>query len=245
MCNGVVHLCFAMTALGAGAPASQVHIDLGGRGNVEYVTLSGLVSRASAYDGRNVRTKGRLQIGSLRGFELKDDHTGERVTISPTADLAVEFTGSKHKLAGRLIEVAGSFTAQPHPRASFWLYEVIPERAAAGERDMLQLSDVIGSPQDYLGRAIRVVGRFRGSNLFGDLPEKTRRGAADWVLADHGAAVWIIGRPPEGKGFRLDPHDIGDTKHWLAVTGNVHERDGVVWLRASKVALSRAPDAAP
>ena len=49
------------------------------------------------------------------------------------------------------------------------------------------------------------------------------------------------GRKPQGKGWKLDPTYKGDGVRWIEVTGRVEVRDGVAFLRASKVTLVSAP----
>jgi hypothetical protein len=85
-----------------------------------------------------------------------------------------------------------------------------------------------------------VVGLFRGRNLYGDLSGTVADPSA-WVLKDGSSAVWVFGRKPEGKGFKLDPQYKGDTSRWLEVTGRVLVLNDVVCLKASKVALTSAP----
>ena len=88
---------------------------------------------------------------------------------------------------------------------------------------------------------MRVVGLFGGRDLFADLPAGSARTMQDWVLRQPPHAIWVTGRKPEGKGWRLDPAYRGDGVRWLEVTGRVEWRGGVPVLRASKVALAREP----
>jgi hypothetical protein len=55
------------------------------------------------------------------------------------------------------------------------------------------------SPKDL----VRVVGKYRGINSFGDLPIDSRRSSGDWVIKDQAFAVWVTGRQPTGSGFAL------------------------------------------
>jgi hypothetical protein len=88
---------------------------------------------------------------------------------------------------------------------------------------------------------VTVIGAFGGRNLFGDLPKGSQRTPNDWVLKQGTNAVWVTGKPPQGKGWRLDPDYRGDTAKWLQVTGRVEAANGVTYLRASSVALASAP----
>jgi len=116
-----------------------------------------------------------------------------------------------------------------------------PAAAAPGG---LSLADLATNPSQYTDKTVSVVGLFAGRNLFGDLPAGSQRSSSDWVLKLGAHAVWVTGKPPQGKGWRLDPDYRGDTVRWLQVTGRVEAVGGVTFLRASKVALTSAPKAA-
>jgi hypothetical protein len=91
------------------------------------------------------------------------------------------------------------------------------------------------------GETVTVVGLFAGRDLYGDLPAGSARTQADWVLKLGPSAIWVTGKKPEGKGWRLDPAYKGDTARWLQVTGRVEAQGEVTFLRASKVALTSPP----
>jgi hypothetical protein len=110
-------------------------------------------------------------------------------------------------------------------------------KAAAGTF----VRDVLESPAEYAGKKVTLRGQFRGSNLFADLPPATRRSRSDWVLKDGDTALWVTGKAPRGKGWALDPSYKGDAVRWLEVVGQAEVANGVVYLRASTVALSAAP----
>jgi hypothetical protein len=91
------------------------------------------------------------------------------------------------------------------------------------------------------GKPIRAIGQFRGGNLCRDLPEATRRLGADWVLLTSEGPVWVTGRRPEGKGFRLDPAYRADLSRWLEVGGRVEAAGEVRYLKASSVTMIARP----
>jgi hypothetical protein len=91
------------------------------------------------------------------------------------------------------------------------------------------------------GKPVRAIGQFRGANLCKDLPTVTRRDPADWVLMTTEGALWVTGRPPAGRGFRLDPAYRADTARWLEVTGKVEPAGEMRYLKASKIALIPRP----
>ena len=89
---------------------------------------------------------------------------------------------------------------------------------------------------------MRVIGKYRGGDAWGDLPLNSRRMATDWVIKDQVFAVWVTGKPAAGEGFALDSSSQRDLEsHWVAVTGTVEERKGFVYLKADKVELSPPP----
>ncbi len=96
-------------------------------------------------------------------------------------------------------------------------------------------------PAAHLDRAVTVTGRFRGRNLYGDLPRPPGRSRWDFVLASVDAAVWVVGKEPKGDGFELDVQARIDTGRWLRVTGRVESHAGMVVIDAGEVALADPP----
>ena len=132
------------------------------------------------------------------------------------------------------------------PRGSITATGVVDiENYRAGERrrGVSTIGDALARPPESAGKSVRVVGRFRGSNLYGDLPANTRRTPGDWVLQDGDRYVWVTGRPPRGKGFDLDPANKADTSRWLEVEGKLEAVGDVAYLKASKVQLVARPPA--
>jgi hypothetical protein len=105
----------------------------------------------------------------------------------------------------------------------------------------VSLLEIITNPGPYPVKPITVVGVFAGRNLFGDLPAGSQRTPSDWVLKQGTNAVWVTGKLPQGKGWKLDPDYRGDTGKWLQVTGRPEAVSGVTYLRATHVALTSAP----
>ncbi len=100
-------------------------------------------------------------------------------------------------------------------------------------------------PERFDGRSVTLTGRFRGRNLFGDLPQGVGKSKWDFVLQSADAAVWITGLRPKGKDFDLDPGARVDTGRWLVVTGTVHRDLATLWVEAASVQLTTAPVDAP
>jgi hypothetical protein len=135
----------------------------------------------------------------------------------------------------------------PHvslPRVSLTLLG-FSEIEFTGRRDADRMSQrapfeaILADPGRFADKPIKVIGQFRGRNLYGDLPEGSERTPKDWVVKDGEHAVWVTGKEPKGKGFTLDASYKGDTSRWLEVEGKPEVVNGVLYLRASKVDLAQ------
>lgn len=96
-------------------------------------------------------------------------------------------------------------------------------------------------PSRYAEQEVTIVGRFRGKNLYGDLPEAAGKGRYDFVLQSADASIWVTGRRPRGDGFDLNVENRVDTGRWLEVAGVVREERGMAVLEATAVRLGRPP----
>ena len=97
------------------------------------------------------------------------------------------------------------------------------------------------APGRYDGREVKVVGRFRGRNLYGDLPQALGKTKWDFVLQSAEGAVWVTGMRPKGKGFDLDPGARVDTGRWLEVRGVVSMLGSTPYITSSAMQLATAP----
>ena len=101
------------------------------------------------------------------------------------------------------------------------------------------------SPDDYLDREVKVVGRFKGRNLYGDLPIALGLGKWDFVVQSADGALWVTGARPRGEGFELDPSKRVDTGNWVEVTGVVKRQGVTPYIDARTIALATEPDEPP
>jgi hypothetical protein len=219
-------------------------------------TLADLLETPSDYEGRAVRLRGRLDVVSRdRGEYLIYADTAQ-LQASPSGEIQALVRSRARDWAGKEMEVTGVFRRRPPPpRADaktpafsirFWDY-LAPgaERPSPPkvEGTPMMLEDLVTEPDRFAGKVVRVVGRFRGRNLHGDLPLDSRRRDLDWVIKDDLFAAWVTGRAPQGEGFTLDATSIRDTVAWVAVTGKVEVHDGYSYVRANHVEMSPPPSA--
>lgn len=228
-------------------------------GQVIDVSLSGLAFSPEQYHNRAVRVKGRVTQLSLSDPIWELGEAGARVTIVPIRAGMNE--DQLTRLGGQTIEVTGVFTAAAGSSGSesqvagragiiqFWSWLGPPEKADKKRAALVSLEQLVTRAGKMDGQLVRVVGKFRGRNLFADLPSRSMRTAEDWVIKDSLFAVWVTDKKPKGDGFELDPSMRRDSNRWIEVIGRPSTRNGVVLINALEVALTDPPtaraDAAP
>jgi len=215
------------------------------------VALEDLVMESSTYQDRAVRTRGRLDFASAqrgRSYSLRSTF-GHHVGLYPVSEIAGAFEQDAPRMLGQIVEVTGVFRAsnQSSGPAGFsielWAF-LGPE-----ERDdkkpikarTVTLEELVTRPGKREGETVRVVGKFRGRNLYGDLPAKSATSRSDWVIKDDLYAVWVTGKKPKGSGWALDPSLKRDTGKWIEVVGRVETRGPVTYIQAKTVALTEPP----
>lgn len=104
-----------------------------------------------------------------------------------------------------------------------------------GQPELISLRTIALDPADHLESGVTVTGRFRGRNLYGDLPDSPGLSQHDFVLTSAEASIWVVGMEPKGDGFELDVQARLDTGEWLEVTGDVRVHEGMVILHAGSI----------
>ena len=206
------------------------------------------------FEGQAVRVRGRFEAAAGNAPARLVDESGAAVFVAPDPDIARLVAVEARRWPGQTMELTGvvrrdvtASASAPRYVVSFWDFDAsaLPAAPAISADAMtLKLPALIANPDAVKDRLVRVVGQFRGRNLYGDLPTPAFRHRLDWVLKDERAAVWVTGRPPRGRDFKLDPDVQDDSRTWLEVVGHASVRDGQVVVRAEKVALVPAPSAA-
>ncbi len=254
-----MRLLRAALALFAAASAAAQQVQLGSPMNqyeLRYgtpveVSITDLVQSPDSYVDRAVRTHGRLSLEGLGTHTLQDGF-GARVLIGPVNEIAASWETEARTLFGQDVEVTGVFLrtsvsgegAAPTVGGAIRFWSFIGGEApkeALAKAESFGLETLVTRPGRYDGRLVKVVGQFRGRNLFGDLPTRSQTGRSDWVLKDELFAVWITGKKPKGDGFELDASLKRDTGKWLEVAGRVETRRGATYIVAQSVILTTEP----
>jgi hypothetical protein len=102
------------------------------------------------------------------------------------------------------------------------------------------------APEQYVGKGVTITGRFRGANLFADLPSAAgTKGRWDFVLQSADAAIWVTGVRPRGRGFDLDVNARNDAGRWLQVAGTLRRDGALPYIDATSVTEGKAPGDTP
>ena len=226
------------------------------------VSLSDLVQNPMAYSNRSVRTSGRLEISTAiqarRTYVLTDSMINTAL-LQPVPEIGAEFESDAMKFLGREtqitglaqeLQVSGGDPTQARVAITFWQFLGPPEEIKGPLKFIeANLEGLVSRPGKQDGQTVRVVGKFRGRNLYGDLPARSERASSDWVIKDDLYAVWVSGRKPKGPGWELDASLKRDTGKWIEVVGRPETRNGVTYIKAMQVRITDPPrptaDAAP
>jgi hypothetical protein len=219
------------------------------------VTVDDLVNESAAYTNRAVRTHGRLELGfesTQRTYMLRG--LMYQIRIAPVREVASEWEDAALKMLGREVEITGVFLeigqgqqaaqqGQTPYGIQFWGFTGPPEKEPTGEikAPEVSLEKLVANPGKRDGQMIRVVGKFRGRNLYGDLPVSTQRTTADWVIKDDLYAIWVTGKKPKGTGWELDATLKRDTGKWIEVIGKPETIRGVTYVKAVRIQLTPQP----
>ena len=140
--------------------------------------------------------------------------------------------------------LAESLLDKPWPGVGELKLLVAESSQPVTEPDLVTLRTVALNPDGYLNEDVILTGRFRGRNLYGDLPNSPGESPYDFVLTSADASVWVVGREPKGDDFELDVRARIDTGRWLEVTGRVRVHEGMVILDTGRIRLAE-PGADP
>jgi Bacterial Ig-like domain len=220
-------------------------------GDPRDVTLDSLSFSPESYDNKPIRISGRLEMLTLNVYVLSEGMS-LRLLVQPVPEIQSAFLIDANRYLGRRVELVGLFEQARGYQTSgssgvigrllFWDFTGPPEKLDGKVKALdIGLESLVTSPGQRDGQMVRVVGQFRGRNLYRDLPSSSQRRSDDWVIKDDAFAIWVTGLRPRGDGFRLDPGLKRDTGKWLEVTGSLETRRGVTYVKAVDVRLASAP----
>lgn len=127
----------------------------------------------------------------------------------------------------------------PQVSITIWsINDITPLDGKAGEEGFA--TALGGRP----GEKVRLRGRFGGANLEGVLASRAPEPDA-WTLRSDEGAVWVVGKPPRGKGWSFDPRYRGDLGKWLEVEGTLARCGAETCVRARRVVLGAPIRAEP
>jgi hypothetical protein len=212
-------------------------------------TVAELLQSPLSHAGRSVHLRGRLEpiAGDNTRYRLVAADQALAVLAEP--ELGAYIQAQLPSWQQREVELFGRFRrsqdAAPGDAdyvVSIW--ECAPEgERAIGEGRRTTVGALIATPKAFVGQPVRVVGKFRGRNLYADLPDKAAHDRGEWVIKDDRYAVWVAGKPA-GPGFSLDLGSPDDTRRWVEVAGTPLLKDGRVLLQAQLVSIVPPPPGA-
>lgn len=225
-------------------------VSLPGQGAARLATTAAaIVNYPVFFTGRTVVVRGELRrqdrttvllgVGAPKSVYLQ--FTGE-----PPADGRVEVRGQAFDL-GRLAQDDARLAGVDVQ--SILDLETEGRWPASGDVLLIKVSDVSTpptppapsvrtlalEPERYEGQRVDVIGRFRGANLYGDLPQAPGKSRWDFVLQSADAAIWVTDLRPRGRNVDLDPRARVDTGQWIGVSGIVRRQGGLVWVEGQAI----------
>jgi hypothetical protein len=222
-------------------------------GSPEDVVVEELAGTPASFEGLAVRVRGRIETAPPSAFALKAGESS--VSVVPTDDIKTAFLAAAHGGATDDVELTGVFRHPTLPNApssptpasgeagvlTFWDFVPATSDANTSGPEKVSLERLVNESRAFEGKTIRVIGKYRGNNLFADLPTASWKNVSDFVIKEESSAVWVTGKRSEGKGWHLDPSAPGDTQNWVEVVGRPRSRAGIVYLHASSVSVTTPP----
>lgn len=163
----------------------------------------------------------------------------ERIEVVGTFFDVGRLDENDQRLAGLPISrISEELLRRPWPTRGELPLLIATESRPAETATTTTLRSIVLDPARYENEGVTVIGRFRGRNLYGDMPEAPDESRWDFVLRSADAAVWVVGTEPKGNDFELDVLARRDTGRWLEVTGSVRMESGMVLLEAGALRLA-------
>ncbi|MBI2834484.1 MAG: Ig-like domain-containing protein [Acidobacteria bacterium] len=241
----------------AAAPKPGAALQSSSKAPAGATTVAALRTYPLFFDGQRVRVRGALDIRPDAAWLTSGDReilivgkiTDEksaRVEVSGTCWDVGRHEPTDPRLASfDLQRISRTHVDKDWPGIGELLVIAADGLQPADSSAQPTIRSVALEPERFDGEAVVLLGRFRGRNLYGDLPNAPGKSRWDFVLQSGDAAVWVTGLQPRGKRFNLNVDARVDTSRWLEVRGVVRRGNGLVWIEATQVALAEAPGAQP
>ena len=170
---------------------------------------------------------------------------GDRVEVRATFWDVGRLNRDDPRLAGfNLGDLSEALFQKPWPSTGELPVLIVESTLPATRLPAASVRTLALEPETYEGEPVTVTGRFRGRNLYGDLPDAPGLGRWEFVLRSADGAIWVTGIRPRGRDFDLDVTARVDTGRWLEVTGVIHVTRDLVRLEGTDVELAQPPAAA-
>lgn len=223
-------------------------------------TVEALVTYPAFFHMQNVRVRGEVRE---RGSEVVLAAEGREVLLFADGASGSARAGDRAEVVGQFLDPGRLEPGDPRLRgldvARLSESRLGKPWPGVGELLLLRADDLQEAtpytspsiralslePDRFVDQAVRLVGRFRGRNLFGDQPNAPGRSRWDFVIASADASVWVTGLRPRGDGFTLDIEARADGGRWIEVTGTVHAGRGLVYLEGASITLANPLAEAP
>ena len=167
------------------------------------------------------------------------DGTRERLEVIGTFWDVGRLSEDDPRLAGLPIaRIADQLLRKPWPARGELPLVIATSSRPAKPPSATTLRSIVLEPDRYPDEEVTVTGRFRGRNLYGDMPEAPDESRWDFVLRSADAALWVVGREPKGDDFELDVLARVDTGRWLQAQGVVRVDEGMVLMDAESLTLA-------
>jgi hypothetical protein len=243
--------------LAIASPGETGQAPIRSAGTRKAATVTALVTYPVFYHSQAVRVRAAARladgVASLESEGARVWYLAEQGGVGPGADT----TPAPVEVVGTFVDVGRLEPADPRAPTFAALSERVLRKNWPGVGELLVLlaertepvqpfaapsvRALALDPSRYLDQEVTVVGRFRGRNLYADLPDAPGESRWDFVLQSADAAVWVTGRRPRGEGFDLNLDSRVDTGRWLEVAGLVKRERGLVYVAASAVRAAQPP----
>lgn len=218
-------------------------------------TVTALARFPFYFHSQPIRVRG---LATERDGQFQLEREAARVWLVPGGTGKLPDPGKESEITGLYVDVGRLDRTDARVSAEFatlsqrvlkrdWpapgelLVVVVDTAQTAEPMNAPSVRHVALDPARYADSEVTVVGRFRGKNLYGDLPEAAGPGRWDFVLQSADASIWVTGRRPKGDGFDLNVDNRVDTGRWLEVAGVVKEERGMAVLEATAIRSGRPP----